>query len=118
MHAALKVSNMNKPSVGVTRLWDRLDLRYGSPEMVETALKKKLEHFPRLPNRDHKKLFDLAEINSVKKNPSYSLLISYYDTSSGLRPIIQKLPHGLQEKWTSRPVKYKKDNRAVFPVFQ
>ena len=30
--------------------------------MVETALKKEIEHFPRLANRDHKKLFDLADI--------------------------------------------------------
>ncbi|XP_061166266.1 uncharacterized protein LOC133175165 [Saccostrea echinata] len=118
---SIKISNVNRPCVGVARLWERLDQRYGSPEMVEAALKKKLEYFPKLTNKEHKKLFELAdilaEINSVKENPTYSTLLSYYDTSSGVLPIIQKLPYSIQEKWTARAVRYKKNHSAVFPPF-
>lgn len=62
--------------------------------------------------RDSKKLFDLAdifsEIESVKKNPQYSALLSYFDTSAGINPVIHKLPTSLQEKWVTSAVKYKK----------
>ena len=118
---SIKISNIDRPTVGVARLWDRLDHRYGCPEMVEAALKRKIEQFRKLNNRDNERLFELAdilaEINSVKENPTYSNLLSYYDTSSGVLPIIQKLPHPLQEKWTSRAVQYKKKHNAVFPPF-
>ncbi|XP_048747853.2 uncharacterized protein LOC125660050 [Ostrea edulis] len=118
---SLKISNVNRPILGVARLWDRLDHRYGCPEMVEAALKKKIEQFPKLNNRDNERLFELAdilaEIDSVKENSTYSSLLSYYDTSSGVLPIIQKLPYSLQEKWTSRAVRYKKNHSAIFPPF-
>jgi hypothetical protein len=85
------------------------------------ALKKKLEQFPRITNKDNLKLFELvdilAEIGSIKEDPTYSSLLSYYDTSSGILPIIQKLPYGLQEKWTTRAVRYKKVHETVFPPF-
>jgi hypothetical protein len=84
----------------VTRLWERLDHRYGCPEMVEAALKKKLEQFPRITSKDNVKMFKLvdilAEIGSIKEDPTYSSLLSYYDTLSGILPILKKLPYGLQ----------------------
>ena len=117
---SIKISNIDRPTVGVARLWDRLDHRYGCPEMVEAALKQKIEQFRKLNNRDNERLFELAdilaEINSVKENPTYSNLLSYFDTSFGVLPITQKLPHPLQEKWTSRAVRYKKKHNAYFPL--
>lgn len=58
------------------------------------------------------------EMQFLKEDPKYSAMLAYLDSSSGIRPIISKLPYGLQEKWTSRAVKYKKEHDAVFPPFE
>ena len=40
--------------------------RYGCPEAVEAAFKKKLDSFPKLSHKDKEKLYDiLSEIESV-----------------------------------------------------
>lgn len=55
--------------------------------------------------KDPKMLYDLldilTEIESTKENEQYATLLSYYDSSSGVNPIIGKLPQGQQEKWVS-----------------
>ena len=81
--------------------------------MVENALKTKLLNFPRITFRDSKRwLYDLAdilsEIESIKSDKRYSSLQAYYDSSSGILPIVNKLPHSIQEKWTNHAVNYKK----------
>lgn len=98
----IKISNMNNPVIGLERLWERLDDRYGCPELIEEALKRKLDRFPKLSNKDYKKLYELtdilAEIQSIKEDDQYHDLLAYYDTSSGIIPIVRKLPHFLQKK--------------------
>ena len=119
--SSIRASNANQPARGLKRLWERLDERYGCPEMIEDALKSKLASFPKLTVKDCKKLYELAdilsEIESAKEDSTYAPLLSYYDTSSGIRPIIQKLPHQLQEKWTTRAVRYKDKHKVSFPPF-
>lgn len=89
---------------------------------VEASIRSKLLSFPKLGNKDHQKLCDLSDIlmemQFLKEDPKYSAMLAYLDSSSGIRPIISKLPYGLQEKWTSRAVKYKKKHDAVFPPFE
>ena len=51
------------------------------------------------------------------ENKLYSSLLSYFNTSSGIIPIINKLPFQLQEKWTTRAVNYKKNHGVTFPPF-
>jgi len=48
---SLRASNARTPVRGLERIWDRLDERFGSPEMIELALKNKLAHFSRLTKR-------------------------------------------------------------------
>lgn len=71
--------------------------------------------------KDYKKLYELtdilAEIQSIKEEDQYHELLAYYDTSSCVIPIVKKLPYSLQEKWTSRAVRYKKDREVTFPPF-
>lgn len=59
----------------------------------EDALKRKLDRFPKLSNRDYKKLFELpdilAEIQSIKEDDQYHDLLAYYDTSSGVILIVR-----------------------------
>lgn len=118
---SIRLSNPNSPTRRLKRLWERLDERYGCAEMVEAALKTKLANFPRLTSKDSEKLYDLAdilaEIESAKENKTYSSLLSYYDTSSGIKPIVNKLPSQIQEKWTNRAVSYKRKHDVPFPPF-
>lgn len=59
----------------------------------------------------------LAEIEAAKENPKYSTLLSYFDSSSGIIPIINKLPYNLQDKWTTQASNYKKKNNVSYPPF-
>lgn len=45
------------------------------------------------------------------------MTFSYLDSSLGIKPVIQKLPRHIQEKWVNRVVSYKKGNSVLFPPF-
>ncbi|CAC5357217.1 unnamed protein product [Mytilus coruscus] len=105
---SIKISNSGNPTVALSRAWNRLVLRYGCPEMIESALQKKLQAFPKITYKDKKKLFELSdvlsEIRSVKEKQEYAALLAYFDTSVGVNPTIVKLPINLQTKWRDRAV--------------
>lgn len=117
---SLRASNPTNPTRGILRLWQRLDERYGSPEIIERALQEKLANFQRV-GKDMKKLYELSdilsEIESVMEDPKYETLLSYFNSSMGVLPIVNKLPTSLQNKWTSRASKYKKRHTVSFPPF-
>ena len=56
---SIRASNANNPTRGLQRLWQRLDERYGAPEMLEASLTSKLVNFPTLTNKDNARLYDL-----------------------------------------------------------
>ena len=89
--------------------------------MVEASIKEKLTSFPKQSNKDTIKLYELAdilsEVESLKEDTDYGLLLSYYDTSAGINPIVAKLQTGLQEKWTNHAVKYITTHDVHFPPF-
>lgn len=89
-----KFSNVNNPTRGLQRVWQRLDEGYGSPEMVEFALKQKLSILPRLTNKDNKRLYELcdilSEVEAVKEDEKYAALLSYLDSSAGILPVLKK----------------------------
>ena len=118
---SVRASNAYDHSKGVERIWRRLDERYGSPEAIEAAFKRKLESFPRLTAKDKEKLYVLSdivtEIESVMEAPKFRELLSYFNTSSGVIPIVSKLPPHLQAKWTNRAAKYKRTHDVPFPPF-
>lgn len=103
-----KFSNVNNPTRALQRVWQRLDEGYGSPEMVEFALKQKLSNLPRLTNKDNKRLYELcdilSEVEAVKEDEKYAALLSYFDSSAGILPVLKKLPHSIQEKWKNHAV--------------
>ena len=74
--------------------------------MVDASLKTKLANFPKISNKDTKRLYELQYI-----------LLGYFDSSSGIRPIVAKLPYALQEKWTSRASSYIERYRVAYPPF-
>ena len=43
-------------------VWQRLEDCYGSPEVIENALLKKIEDFQKITNKDNKKLRELGNM--------------------------------------------------------
>ena len=117
----IRSSNVDNPGRGRDRIWARLDDRFASPEIIEASVKKRLEDFPKLTNKDNKRLFDLSDIlsqiESLKESSLYRSLFSYFDTSSGVNPIVGKLPYSLQEKWTTKAMNYKSSHNVPYPPF-
>lgn len=108
------------PEAGVNMVWQRLEECYGTPEVIEDALLKKIEQFPKLHNRDTVKLRELGdillELECAKEDGALPGLL-YLDTARGVKQIVEKLPYNLQEKWTNFGSKYKEDHRVAFPPF-
>lgn len=59
---SIRTSNIDNPSVGLQKIWQRLEDRFGNPEMVETSLKSKLADFLQVVLKDKKRLYDLQDI--------------------------------------------------------
>lgn len=119
---SLRTANIHNPVGGLRRIWDRLDERYGAPELIMSTLHKQISGFPRLQiPKDTHKLYDLVDILSeilcLKEDPKYAALLSFYDTSAEVNPILSKLPPFLQNKWMDRAVRYKNINKVTFPPF-
>ncbi|XP_067273612.1 uncharacterized protein [Pseudorasbora parva] len=117
----IRAVHINHPLQGLSLIWERLYETYGSPEMVESALFRKLENFPKISNRESQRLRELGdllmEIQAAKQDGDL-MGLSYLDTPRGVNPIIQKLPFSLQEKWLTVGSKYKEDCRVSFPPFK
>ena len=98
----LRTSNARNPKTGLQQICDRLNDRYGAPEMVDRSIKQKSTSFPKLSNEDTTKLYEVADIlsrvESVKEDTNYSLLLSYHDSSVGINPIVAKLKTGTSRK--------------------
>ena len=58
---SIRSSNISDPAKGLFRIWERLEERYGKPEMIEAALKCKLNSFPKISHKDPK-LYYLLDI--------------------------------------------------------
>ena len=118
---AIRTANIHSPERGLKRIWDRLEEEYGRPEVIQNYLYNRLSNFPRITNKDSKKLFDLfdllTEMEAIKENPMYSSLLSYLDTPAGINPIVNKLPFHLQERWVGEAVKYKSSHDVISPPF-
>ena len=106
---SIRASCAKYPITCLRTIWNRIEERFGSAELVESALRKKLQKFPKFT--DMKRLYEvhdiLTEIDAVKGQTKYRDIFAYLDSSIGVKTIIQKLPHNLQEKWVTRAVKYK-----------
>lgn len=116
----IKTVNIKNPATGLYMAWGRLDEIYGSPEAVEQALFNNLENFPKITTKDPQRLRDLADLLSelqAAKEDGYLAGLSYLDTSRGIKPIIEKLPYNMQEKWLYFGTRYKQEHSVSFPPF-
>ena len=116
----IRAIHINRPDAGLRMIWERLEQCYGSTEVIEDALFKRIDSFPKITNRDYVKLRKfsdiLMELQSAKEEGDLPGL-SYLDSARGVNPIIQKLPFYLQEKWVSVGANYKRDHCVSFPPF-
>ncbi|XP_035984492.1 uncharacterized protein LOC118558128 [Fundulus heteroclitus] len=116
----IRAVHILNPAAGSLMVWQRLEECYGSPEVIEDALLKKVEDFPKLTNKDNVKLQELSdilmELQCAKQDGALPGL-AYLDTARGVRQIVEKLPFNLQEKWTSVGTQYKETHRVSFPPF-
>ena len=81
----------------------------------------KLNKFPKFTQKDNKELYELvdilSEIESIKENSKYYSLLAYFDSLSGVLPILNKLPYNIQEKWTNKASQYIREKQVTFPPF-
>lgn len=91
---SIKSANSHNPRRGLQRIWQRLEERFGSPELIIRSLKTKLNSFPPITNKELHRLYDLSdvleEILSLKRDERYEPLLAYYDASIGVNPIVMK----------------------------
>ncbi|KAK0155064.1 hypothetical protein N1851_002629 [Merluccius polli] len=116
----IRAVHIRNHAAGVNMVWQHLEECYGTPEVIEDALLKKIEHFPKLANKNNIRLRELSDIllklECAKEDGALPGL-SYLDTARGVRQIVEKLPYNLQERWISVGSKYKEDYRVSFPPF-
>ena len=78
------------------KIWQRLEERFGYPELIEQSVKQRIAEFAKITFKEYKRLYQLcdllSEIASLKNDPKFSAQFSYFDTSAGIIPVIQKLP--------------------------
>lgn len=75
------------PKAALQLSWDRLSECYAMAEVVENALFKKLDSFPRLTNRDNVKLRELGDLLlelRVAKDEAYLPGLAYLDMPRGV----------------------------------
>lgn len=92
---------MFDPTAALHLVWQQLEVCYGSQEVVEHALLKKVEDFPKLTNKDNIKLRELGDILQeieCAKVGGYLPGLSYLDIACGVNTMVAKLPYSLQEK--------------------
>ncbi|XP_044136507.1 uncharacterized protein LOC122928083 [Bufo gargarizans] len=112
--------HVHDAAAGLAMVWRRLEQCYGSPEVIEDALLKRIENYPRITNKDYQKLRGLGDLLleiEAAKSSGYLPGLSYLDTARGVEPIIEKLPYNLQERWVAQASRYKKDHHVAFPPF-
>lgn len=116
----IRAVHVSNPRAALHLSWDRLQECYGTAEMVENALFKRLDSFPRLTAKDNAKLRELSDLLMellVAKNDGFLPGLAYLDTPRGVKPIVEKLPPGLQEKWLTTGSRFKEQHRVTFPPF-
>ncbi|XP_052089785.1 uncharacterized protein LOC127726448 [Mytilus californianus] len=117
----IRCANANNPDTAVRLIWERLDARFGSPEMIESSLHSRIVNFPKLSNNNRKELYELAdlaaEIESIRKDEKFATTFAYFDSSLGVNRFVTRLPYSIQEKWTTTANGYKSKNHGAYPPF-
>lgn len=62
--ANIRACNAANSADAVNTIWNRLEQRFGSPELIESGLKQRIVSFQTITTNENKRLFDLADLVS------------------------------------------------------
>ena len=115
----LRAIHIDTPQIGLRVVWEALEKKYGTAEVIEDNLMAKLDKFPGFNSKDNDKWqrlsYLLLEVMAAKDTGRCKGLAAF-DSAKGLSPIVEKLPYPLQERWMRTA--YKTDSNAIFPPFK
>ena len=91
-----------------------LEERFGSPHLVSSAFRRKLESWPRISARDHQGLQSFSDFLqqikvASKRYPALSILDNEFEN----RKLVNKLPPALAARWVESVV-----DSPSFPIFE
>ena len=90
--ASLRAANFHDENGAVQKIWDRLDMRYGAPELLVSSIRERLDKFPKILPKDTDKLYELSdlvsEISSLKDSDKYKSILSFFDSSVSVNSLI------------------------------
>lgn len=116
----IRAVNAYNPVKGLEMIWQRLEECFGAPEVVESALLKRVDSFPKITSKDWRKLRELGdllmELQAAKSEGAFPGL-ACLDTARGISSIVQKLPFNLQERWMMLGYMFKRQHGVSFPPF-
>lgn len=93
---------------------------YGSPEVIKSALLKKLDTFPPISNKDTHKLRELGDLlkeREAAKPEGFLPGLMILDTARGVNSTAEKLAFSLRKCWITQGSKYKEDYHVLSPLF-
>lgn len=117
----IRACNADSPGIAIKKVWERLERRFGAAEQIENYILKKIKEFTEISSDHFHLLYDLAdlasEIASLKAQPQFEVLFSYFDSKKGVNKLVEKLPWYLKNKWTSEAAKHKQRMGVAYPHF-
>lgn len=115
--ATIRKCNADNPETALKLVWEKLEERYGAPELIESSLRRQISSFTKIGNHDLKRLYNLVDLVEEIASGISQSLFGHFDSPTGINPIVAKLPTYLQDKWTAEATKYKKRESVVYPPF-
>ena len=116
----LRNAYIESPDEGVKESWKKLCERFGSDAVITKVHLSKLNAFPKIAGKDNKRLQEfgdlMLELECAKKAGGFKGL-KILDEPVYIRPIIEKLPDDLLNRWQRHAHRYKANNAVVYPPF-
>ncbi|XP_070550174.1 uncharacterized protein [Ptychodera flava] len=109
---------VDDPDESYREAWIELEDRFGNPAVITAVILERLKSFPKVKPDESKKLLELSDLCSntevhMRKLPDLSSL----NTPQGLKPVMEKLPRFVLNKWRDNVASYKRRHKT-FPPFK
>ena len=111
---------IENPEEGIKEAWCKLGERFSSNAVVTQVHLKKLKTFPKIGNRENKRLQEFGDLLlelQCAKNDGALRGLKILDEPAYLRPVVTKLPDDLQGRWQRHAFKCKSQCNVDYPPF-
>ena len=116
----LRNAYIDNPKKGVTEVLAKLGERYGSNIVLTKAHLDKLTNFPKIGQKDNKKLQEFGdvvlELQCAKDNGRLQGL-RILDEPIFMKLVLVKLPGDVQNRWQKHAFSYKEKHGVDYPPF-